>query len=54
MTALKIIFTLLLCLPLLLLSIHFLLKLVGDVLDRAEQSSNIRYKTTDSRRRSRS
>ena len=55
MTALKILFTAMLCLPLFLLVIHFLLKLVEDVLARTEQDPNVRYKTSGSRnRRSRS
>lgn len=57
MTALKIIFTAMLCLPLLLLVVHFLLKLVEDVLKRTENASNIRYKSsgmTSKTKRSRS
>ena len=55
MTALKILFTAMLCLPMLLLVIHFLLKLVEDVLVRTESNPNVRYKTSSSRnRRSRS
>jgi hypothetical protein len=44
MFAIKILFTALLCLPLLLLVIHFLFKLVEDVLTRTENSSNVVYR----------
>ena len=51
MTFLKIVFAALLCLPLLLLVIHFSLKLVEEVLTSAENSSNVRYRTHGQRRR---
>lgn len=51
MTFLKIVFAALLCLPMLLLVIHFSLKLVEEVLASAEKSSNIRYRSNDQRRR---
>jgi len=52
MFALKIVFVLLLCVPLFLLVLYFLLSLVGEVLDSAEKSPNVRFRS--SRRRSRS
>ena len=51
MTFLKIVFAALLCLPMLLLVIHFLLKLVEEVLTSVENSSNVRYRTHETRRR---
>jgi hypothetical protein len=51
MTFLKIVFAALLCLPMLLLVIHFLLKLVEEVLTSVENSSNVRYRTHEPRRR---
>lgn len=54
MTFLKILFAALLCLPMLLLVFHFLMKLVGEVLESAEKSANVRYKSYGSNRRGRS
>ena len=51
MTFLKIVFAALLCLPMLLLVIHFLLKLVEEGLTSVENSSNVRYRTHEPRRR---
>lgn len=48
----KIVFVALLCLPLFFLVIHFLMKLVEEVLESAENSPNVRYR--DHSRRSRS
>lgn len=52
MTGVKILFTVLLCLPLLLLVIHFLIKLVEDALASMENSPNVRYKNHNRRSRS--
>ena len=51
MTFLKIVFAALLCLPMLLLVIHFFLNLVEEVLTSAENSSNVRYRSHEQRRR---
>lgn len=51
MIFLKIVFAALLCLPLLLLVIHFLFMLIEDVLSSVENSSNVRYRSHERRRR---
>jgi len=52
MTVVKIVFAALLCLPMLFLVIHFLMKLVEEVLESAENSPNVRYKNQSRRNRS--
>ena len=49
MTAVKIFFAAMLCLPMLLLVFYYLMKLVEDVLVSTENSANIRYRSKRSR-----